>query len=322
MIREGSVNKWLMKNERVLNEMPWVRDAVTGRNPDAQYAQLRDLGQQQKLAANPKTLAQVEPEAGTLQQRSEDIAQRQKLAANPKTAGQLDEGIAGLQRRFGDLEQRQRAVGDAKVAGLLGRNPEQQIDAALNDWQVMKGLKRSVASDPQADAALTRAVMARAPDVMDAKAFGDWLQGHDRVLRQVLSPDHLTALKDVLKASEIQTQLPRPSGTAERPKSALAKAGATIGTPIKSLLQRFLAVAQGRVGVPYTAFDIGSRVVDSFTERETDAIWREALFNPDVAKSLATVVKNKGATGLQLKRLQNYLLTVGAADATGQDREK
>jgi hypothetical protein len=28
-IKEGAVNKWLAKNERVLNEMPWIRDAVT-----------------------------------------------------------------------------------------------------------------------------------------------------------------------------------------------------------------------------------------------------------------------------------------------------
>ena len=193
MIREGAVNRWLMKNERILNEMPWVREAVAGRNVDAQYGQLRDIGQQQKLAGNPKTLGQVDPDVGPLQERSSQIETGQKLASNPKTVGRLDPAINDLQARFGQLEQRQRAVGDSKLAGLLGQTPEKQLQAGLNDWQIMRSMKRSVAKDPAADAALTRAVMNQAPDPMDAKAFGTWLDGHDRVLRQVLSPEHMAA---------------------------------------------------------------------------------------------------------------------------------
>ena len=40
------------------------------------------------------------------------------------------------------------------------------------------------------------------------------------------------------------------------------------------------------------------------------------MFNPKIAQDLATVVRNKGATGLQLRRLYNYLATVGEQDAT------
>ena len=47
-IREGSVARWLQKNERLLNEMPWVRDAVAARNPDQLYARLGELENRQK----------------------------------------------------------------------------------------------------------------------------------------------------------------------------------------------------------------------------------------------------------------------------------
>jgi hypothetical protein len=36
------------------------------------------------------------------------------------------------------------------------------IDAGLNDWQTMRSLNRSVQGNPQAEAALTRAVWDRA----------------------------------------------------------------------------------------------------------------------------------------------------------------
>ncbi|WP_370191139.1 hypothetical protein [Bradyrhizobium diazoefficiens] len=164
MIKEGAVNKWLAKNERILNEMPWIRDEVTGRNPDAHYQQAAQAGERQRLASNPKTLAQVDPEVGPLQERLGQVGERQRLASNPKTIGQVEPEIEAMQRRFGQLEQRQRAVADTKVAKLLnqGKNPEQHIDAALNDWQVMKGLRNSVRGDPSAEMALRRAVIDRA----------------------------------------------------------------------------------------------------------------------------------------------------------------
>ena len=45
MIKEGAVNKWLAKNERILNEMPWIREAVTGRNPDVHYQSAAHAGE-------------------------------------------------------------------------------------------------------------------------------------------------------------------------------------------------------------------------------------------------------------------------------------
>jgi hypothetical protein len=296
---------------------------VHGNNPEAvQLMADHQLGRLKSEAIDPAT--------GALKQGSVDkflSKNRELLDALPP---QVREAVSAknpdaLYERLGQLEQRQKAIGDSKVAGILGQNPEKQLDAALNDWQVMRGVKRSVAKDPVADAALTRAIMARAPDPMDAAKFGSWLDGHDRVLRQVLTPDHLKALKDVAQAAEIQARLPRPTGAAEMPKSGLDKAGEQIGTPIKSLLQRNLAVAQGRVGAPYTAFDVATRAWNTYVSRETDAIWREALFNPDVAKTVAGAVKNQGFVKNKVNWLVNhfktngspnaYLLTTGISDA-------
>ena len=43
-------------------------------------------------------------------------------------------------------------------------------------------------------------------------------------------------------------------------------------------------------------------------------IWKEALYNPEVARQLTVAAKGGVATPIQLKRLHNYLLTVGGHD--------
>jgi hypothetical protein len=261
-IKEGAVNKWLAKNERILNEMPWVRDAVQAKNPDDLYA------------------------------------------------------------RLGQLEQRQRAVADTKVAKLLnqGKNPEQHIDAALNDWQVMKGLRNSVRGDPSAEMALRRAVIDRAPDPMNVEKFDAWLKSNDRSLRQVLEPTHLKALQDVLSAAKINSRLPRPTGTVDLPGSLADKSAKRFGITVPSLLQRMLSVKQGRMSAEYGVADVATRVFRQFSNREIENAWKEALYNPKVAKDLQLIVKGGGATPIQLARMRNYLLSVGLHDT--EDRAK
>lgn len=255
-IKEGAVNKWLAKNERILNEMPWVRDAVNAKNPDELYA------------------------------------------------------------RLGQVEQRQRAVADTKVAKLFnqGKNPEQHIDAALNDWQVMKGLRNSVRGDEQGEAALRRAVIDRAPDPMNVDKFKAWLDGNDRSLRQVLDPTHIKALQDVLAAAKIHSTLPRPTGTVDLPGSLADKSAKRFGITVPSLLQRALSVKQGRMSAEYGVADVATRVFRQFSNKEIEGAWKEALYNPKVAKDLQLMVKGGGATPIQLARMRNYMLSVGLHD--------
>jgi hypothetical protein len=259
LIKQGAVNRWLAKNERVLNEMPWARDAVATRNPDALYA------------------------------------------------------------RLGQLEQRQRQIADTKVAGLLGKNPEQMIDAGLNDWQAMRGLKRSVRGDDRAEAALTRAVWDRAvkaagPDTLvNADKLQSWIDDHRRALNEVLTPAHLKNLETVIQAARVQARAPRPTGTVATPLSIPGAVGAATGVTVPSAVGSALSIARGRTSpwteVPMQAVKFWNRQKDAATK----AAWDEALSNPDVAKALANVVKT-GATPLKIRKLYAYLVTAGAID--------
>jgi hypothetical protein len=162
--------------------------------------------------------------------------------------------------------------------------------------------------------ALRKAVIDRAPDPMNVEKFKAWLDGNDRSLRQVLDPTHLKALQDVLGAARINNQLPRPTGTVDLPGSLADKGAKVFGITLPSLLQRVLSVKQGRMSAEYGVADVGVRAVRAFSNREIENAWKEALYNPKVAKDLQLMVKGGGATKIQLARMRNYMLSVGLYD--------
>lgn len=257
-LRPGGIERWLTKNQRILDEMPWIRDAVNARNPDALYARLRQV------------------------------------------------------------EQRQRTVQGSTLAKTLGKEPGEAVDAALKDWRVARTMKNSVRSDAGGDAALTRAVWERLPDPMNAAAVEKFVADNKRSLDILLTPKHMADIDTIVKAARMETQIPAPKGTVESPSSVADKVGKFAGISIPSFLSRFRAQAQGRTGGVYTAADIGLQMFSKFSTREVEAAWKEALYNPKVAQDLASVVSGKGTKPI-ISRLHNYLLTVGARDAIGEE---
>lgn len=250
------------------------------------------------------------------------------LAQMPQTGPEIRAAVSSknpdaLYQRMGDLEQRQRAIADTKVAGLLGKNPEQHIDAALNDWQVMRTLKRSVAGDPQGEAALQRAVWERASaaggkdTLLDPVAMQKWIDGHKRALGEVLTPDHLASLQKVIKAATIEGRLPRPKGAVDQPGTLADRTAGKTGISVTGMLSRAYNVAKGYTSPLYAATDIGLRAWHHVSGAEIDAAWREALSNPKVAQNLAMVSGGK-PTAIQMKRLKTYLLTAGVVDTNSE----
>lgn len=64
LLREGAVGRWVQKHERVLREVPFVREAVDARNPDALYARIGQLEQRQRQVAQTKLARELESISG------------------------------------------------------------------------------------------------------------------------------------------------------------------------------------------------------------------------------------------------------------------
>lgn len=64
LLREGGVERWTNRHSRVLNEMPWIRDAVEPHDPAALYGRLGDLRARQAAVADTTLSKQLGNEPG------------------------------------------------------------------------------------------------------------------------------------------------------------------------------------------------------------------------------------------------------------------
>jgi len=135
--------------------------------------------------------------------------------------------------------------------------------------------------------------------------------GHDRVLRQVLTPEHLADLRKIVKAAEIHNRVPRPTGAVELPKSVVGKFTDITGNSPQGLTAAVTNVERGRSNIIYEAMSKLGAAWNKQTQRAHDAAWREALSNPDMTRIMSSMSVAKQPTPMQLSKMHAYLLTAG-----------
>jgi hypothetical protein len=167
----------------------------------------------------------------------------------------------------------------------------------------MKTLKRSVAGDPANEAALKRAIMERASDPSDAAKFQQWLGGHDRGLRQVFSPEHRADLEKIAKVSEMLNRAPAPKGSVQLPKSMAGKFADVTGNSLPGITAAVTNVERGRSNPFYEFFKSGVALWGRQHQRAVDAARREALTNPDMARTMSSALGLKQPTPMQLNKM-------------------
>jgi hypothetical protein len=257
VIGPDDVAKWVRSHSRVLDEAPWLREAVSARDPAALY------------------------------------------------------------QRLGEAEAARRATADENLTSMLGKQPHEVIDAGLKDSRVMRQIAANAkAAGPDAEAALRRAVWERATGagggtastLPDPAKLRQFMADNAVSLSHVLTPEHMSDLETIARAAEVEGRLPPPKGAAEAPATVSSAVEGLTGSGIPSVLNKAFAFMSGRVPKGYLSADIGLRVLNNFNEKEAARAWREALFNPDVARTIADGVRNGRATPMQQQKLKSYLL--------------
>jgi hypothetical protein len=219
ILRPGAVNRWLAKNERVLNEMPEIRDAVTQYNPDDLYA------------------------------------------------------------RLGQLRQRQEGIGNSTVARTVDQEPGKAIDSALADWRVARTLKRSVANDPQADAALTHAVWERVTAANSPDQLQGYVEKNRRALNELLTPEHIADLEATVKARRLLDQTPKPEGVAGKAGNIFDKFSDITGTSVPTLATTATTLSRGRSNPVYEGGRLIVNAVRKQAQAAEDRMTRDMLYS-------------------------------------------
>jgi hypothetical protein len=132
----------------------------------------------------------------------------------------------------------------------------------------------------------------------------------------------LADLQKIAKASEILGRVPPPKGAVELPKSMAGKFSDTTGNSLPGLTASVTNVERGRSNPLYEFFKSGVALWGKQHQRAVDAAWREALTNPDMARTMSNTMQSpQGPTPIQLKKMHAYLLTAGLLHPSNSENQ-
>lgn len=217
----------------------------------------------------------------------------------------------------------------AAIASAMQRNdPERLLDTALKNPQMMselraivnkgvKGLEADEASNAFRAAVMQRLLKDTPDALVDPKKLKELVSKHERVLDAAFDKSHVNNIYLVADAYERVLATGFGLGPGIAPKDVIADLTAKFGTTPAGASNRIIAQAEGRIGPKAVAGYLLSRAVSQQSTIRADALFRDMMFDPQIAKTLVTEIDQKVA-GLSLptqiaNRLRAYMFSTGIA---------
>ncbi|WOF74128.1 hypothetical protein QMT40_001775 [Parvibaculaceae bacterium PLY_AMNH_Bact1] len=254
---------------------------------------------------------------------------RPVLEEYPSIKGRVDDvggALASIVRRQDQLRSRAATVDDMALSRVIDRvtngqkTPERAVQDALKDNRLLKSLMRSVRGDSAALGALRRHVWDSTIS-LTPKDQRKFLDANAAAINRVFgNGSHVRNLRTVLEAREMLARVPDPSGVGVNP-DPLKNIGDALGQSPKQIASRAFAVRSGRTSARIEAIDVLGRFLQGRRRAVSEDLWRQALYDPQVAKDLAAVVHQGELSPVIEQRLRAYLLNAGSGLNLGQESE-
>jgi len=245
--------------------------------------------------------------------------------------------------RQAELTARRRAINQNQlfraIANAEKRNdPERLLDEALRSPALMRDLRESVTrpgpTQVRADmgisaeeageafrAAVTQRLLSNAPDAMsNPAAFKEFLVRNERVLDAAFDRSHIDNMYLVADAAERILATGMPVGKGVMPEDIITRLTNRLGTTPAGISNRFIAVQEGRLGPKAAIGYVLSRAIRQQSSARADALFREMMFNPDLARTLTT----EGPAPLSVsepvgRRINAYMFNLGVDYGEGME---
>lgn len=220
-----------------------------------------------------------------------------------------------LSARQAQLDVRTKTVNDS----ILGRRlqavsrgtqtPEQLIASAVKDPRLMRSLVASLRNDPASLESLRRHVWDDA-NSLSARDISAFLENNAASLSRAFDLRHLSDLQNIQRARTLVESVPAPQGQAFRPDpvGALTR---QLGQGVPAIQARVFAAESGRTSFRFVAGDMFARFIRGRSQIRSDALLREALYNPEVARDLSSMIGFQGTKPEIANRLNVWLFNLG-----------
>ena len=240
-----------------------------------------------------------------------------ELPALRQQVDSIESANNAIAQRNAELTRRERSIEQSLLTREIraferGKPAADVITAAVREPRKMAQLAGRLRKSPGAIDALQRNVWDTVAGASPTE-MRKFLRDNSKSLRHVLTPNHFRYLNTIMAAGEMAGRVPKPAGRGYQPNSMQGVENA-LGTGMNQIGSRVFAAQSGRTSWRYVSLDLAGRFLRGFSQQESARLLEEALYNPDVARDLASVFYQKRTTPEVAKRLNTWLFTVGERD--------
>jgi len=182
---------------------------------------------------------------------------------------------------------------------------EKVLNDAMENPLKMASLQSFVKRDPAALGALKRIIWERITKGTSAEIF-EYVNSHKKILKMLFDEQHYKNINDVVEMRSMIEIVPTPKGKAYIP-SPLEKIEKKIGMPIPQMGTRLYAFKTGRLSKSYLLSEIARNVIYKKGIIHAEAMFKEALYNPEIAKEMANAVRAQRFPEIKANRLRARL---------------
>jgi hypothetical protein len=233
----------------------------------------------------------------------------------------LNQKVTGIARaekalliRSGELSARRKEIQNKALAKELDKyqkttkTAQDVIDVSLKDPRRMGQLVNRIKSNPDILEALRRNIWDRATGG-EASDIISFMADNQSSLKLLFSQEHFKHISNIALARSMSEVVPTARGTGFQavPLKAVEE---KIGQKLQVLGSRMFALQTGRVQAEYLYIDAGLRSLRNRSLLKADIMLREALYDPEIAKSMSNALTLQGASQKEALRLL-YARTFG-----------
>jgi len=151
-------------------------------------------------------------------------------------------------------------------------------------------------------------------------SFKEFLVRNERVLDAAFDRSHIDNMYLVADAAERVLATGMPVGKGVMPEDIITRLTNRLGTTPAGISNRFIAVQEGRLGPKAAIGYVLSRAIRQQSSARADALFREMMFNPDLARTLTTEGPSPLAVSEPIgRRINAYMFNVGVDYGEGME---
>ena len=245
--------------------------------------------------------------------------------------------IDNITNRIVTLEKRKNFLDGKKldeVFSLLGApgtnqlkfgTTDEYVQAALKDNKVMKQITDKILNQfPEAGDAWIKSVLDEfiklrvdkntgAISLREVKNLQNFLKENNESLSTMfksikgdkIGEEHLKNLNLIAAGFEKVNLVPPPKGSPAATPDQLMKDA--LGVDIPQVWSRVYAVQSGRTGWKFQGTEMLNRFLGNLGRKEFDRVLKQAIYDPDFAKTITHMIQGKESTAGDIKRLYGFL---------------